>query len=448
MKPIYKIFALLITLPTILLFYANSGGSPGGRTGSTGDGNQTCTACHTGTAIDQAGWITSTIPASGYSPGTTYTITVNGTHTGVVKFGFELTAENSAGQKVGTFTITEAGRTKLVNQNKSVTHTSGGNTPSGGSNSWSVNWTAPATDIGQIRFYAALNAANGNGGTSGDVIYKTNLFVNAMAPAALTAVSPSQADQGTSPTLTITAENTSWSGTNPVVQLRKTGTTNLIASASITVNSNTQLQALFNLAPTASAGLYDVLVNDLVLSSSFTIIELIPSLVSVFPNTSPQEETVVVAISSENTFWAGTTPNVSLSLSGSPSVVASTVNVSSNTMLTATFNIPADATIGVYDVVVNSLILADAFTITALTDLPANILSLSKIYPNPAVNSTFVESPAGSIIKVYDMTGKLLIEELSILEKSELNLSSLKQGMYLVEISHSNVLKIEKLLKR
>jgi hypothetical protein len=39
--------------------------------------------------------------------------------------------------------------------------------------SWTVDWTAPNTDEGEITFYAAFNAANGNGGTSGDVIYKS-----------------------------------------------------------------------------------------------------------------------------------------------------------------------------------------------------------------------------------------------------------------------------------
>ncbi|PKP50221.1 MAG: hypothetical protein CVT92_14640 [Bacteroidetes bacterium HGW-Bacteroidetes-1] len=135
--------------------------------------------------MNQSGWITNNIPTAGYTPGQTYQITVGCTHTGVVRFGFELTAENNAGQKVGTFTITEPTRTKLVNLSKAVTHIFGGTTPTGNSNSWSANWTAPSTPIGEIGFYAALNAANGNGNNTGDVIYRTSLFVNAAAPAAL-----------------------------------------------------------------------------------------------------------------------------------------------------------------------------------------------------------------------------------------------------------------------
>ena len=59
-----------------------------------------------------------------------------------------------------------------------MTHTSQGTTGSGGSKSWSVNWTAPAGGTGQIRFNAAVNATNSNGATSGDVVYLTNVIVN------------------------------------------------------------------------------------------------------------------------------------------------------------------------------------------------------------------------------------------------------------------------------
>jgi len=153
----------------------NNGGSQGGKTGSPGDNSITCTECHGGTATFQSGWITSNIPGSGYIPGNTYTITAMGTHSGVVKFGFEATAEDSLGMKTGTFVITNTSETKLVNNNNAVTHKSTGNTPSGNSKSWSFNWTAPSTSVGNITFYATFNAANGNNATTGDVIYRSEL---------------------------------------------------------------------------------------------------------------------------------------------------------------------------------------------------------------------------------------------------------------------------------
>jgi hypothetical protein len=175
------IIGIVLTAISFIGFMTPSG-SPGAKSGSPGDGGQTCTSCHAGTATSVNGWITSNIPVSGYVPGTTYAITVTGTHTGVVLFGFEATAENAAGAKVGTFTITNSTQTKLINSNQAVTHKQAGTTPTGSSKTWSFNWTAPSPGVGTVTFYSALLAANGNGGTSGDVVYKTNLAVNQQVP--------------------------------------------------------------------------------------------------------------------------------------------------------------------------------------------------------------------------------------------------------------------------
>ncbi len=89
-----------------------------------------------------------------------------------------MTGEDKLGSKKGTFNISDAVQTKLANNNQSVTHTSSGLTPSGTSKSWSFNWTAPEAGSGEITFFAALNAADGNNRTSGDVIYISKLSLN------------------------------------------------------------------------------------------------------------------------------------------------------------------------------------------------------------------------------------------------------------------------------
>ena len=150
-------------------------GSPGAKTGSPGDGSD-CTSCHAGTSQNANDWISTTIPGSGYVAGSTYTITATATHAGAGKFGFELTAEDQSNAKTGTFVINGAG-TQLVNNNKAVTHTSGGTTPSGDSRAWTMDWTAPASGTGNVTFYAAFNAADGNGSSSGDVIYVSSTIV-------------------------------------------------------------------------------------------------------------------------------------------------------------------------------------------------------------------------------------------------------------------------------
>jgi len=177
MKKLYFIISV-IAIPLALVLYGYSTGSPGGKTGSPGDGGSTCIDCHAGTATAKSGWITTDVPASGYLQGETYTITATGTHEGVVLFGFELSAENDMGNKFADFTLVNSDETKFTNANQAVTHTSGGTTPSGDSRTWTVEWTAPSGSEGDITFYAAFNAANGNGNTSGDVIYTSETTVS------------------------------------------------------------------------------------------------------------------------------------------------------------------------------------------------------------------------------------------------------------------------------
>jgi len=150
-------------------------GSPGAKTGSPKDGAN-CTQCHTGSTVSEVNWITTTIPESGWLPNQTYTIVATAVHANAQKMGFELTAENST-SKTGTFIITDNVRTKLANNNTSVTHTTNGNTPSNGENSWEFNWTSPESGQEDITFYAAFNCANGDGTNSGDQIFISSLTI-------------------------------------------------------------------------------------------------------------------------------------------------------------------------------------------------------------------------------------------------------------------------------
>lgn len=179
MKTKTLLYALFISGGIIISsFILYPTGSPGGKTGSPGDGGANCTGCHSGTAQQISGWITSNIPGSGYIAGQTYTITANATHSGAALYGFEVTAEDVSGAKTGTIVITDAAQTKKVNSNKAITHTASGTSPSGGSKTWSFDWTAPASGTGTVKFYGAFNAANGDGNNTGDVIYTSTLTVS------------------------------------------------------------------------------------------------------------------------------------------------------------------------------------------------------------------------------------------------------------------------------
>jgi hypothetical protein len=179
MKHLSALIVLSLGILSFILLTSelkSSSASPGGKTGSPLDG-VTCTQCHGGTATMQAGWISSNIPASGYVPGQTYTITATATHTGASLFGFELTAESPGTGKVGGLIATNTAENQLLGNGNAITHKAAGTAPTGNSRSWSFDWNAPAAGTGDVTFYAAFNAANGNGTTSGDVIYTSTLGV-------------------------------------------------------------------------------------------------------------------------------------------------------------------------------------------------------------------------------------------------------------------------------
>ena len=177
MKKIYFFFVSILVVTASLLFdntstHSRSNGSPESASGSPSDG-VTCTksGCHAGTASAQDNMITSNIPAAGYIPGQTYTINVSISQAGINKFGFSISPQSSSGAVLGSLVITNTTETQLKNVgHQYVTHTTAGNAGSG-SKTWSFDWIAPTVGTGAVPFYASVNAANGNGNTSGDQIY-------------------------------------------------------------------------------------------------------------------------------------------------------------------------------------------------------------------------------------------------------------------------------------
>jgi len=124
------------------------GGSPGGYTGSPGDGKD-CTHCHGGTATQVTGWITSDIPAEGYIPGETYTINIS--VTGAGDKGFEVSPQNLQGDLLGT--LIDGPGIHLVAGNTAVTQD---DATSANPATWQFEWTAPDAGTGGVTFYGAF----------------------------------------------------------------------------------------------------------------------------------------------------------------------------------------------------------------------------------------------------------------------------------------------------
>lgn len=160
--------------------HSSTGGAPSGFSGAPNDG-LTCRACHSGPAETvKAGWISSDVPANGYIPGTTYTITATATGAGHLKFGFEISPQNLNGNLLGTL-ISTSSQTQIIGSGVYITQTSAGTTGSG-SKTWTFDWIAPVEGTGTVNFYGAFNVTNSNNGTSGDTIYTSTLTITEFIP--------------------------------------------------------------------------------------------------------------------------------------------------------------------------------------------------------------------------------------------------------------------------
>lgn len=167
----------------------SSSGAPGAHTGAPGE--QTCatSGCHDDNTINSGQASLSIEVGSSienYVPGKTYSVKVSISEKNVKRFGFQLLALNkSTLASVGTFQIADAGRTQLVKNTQAFTDReyvtysfNGTDATSEGMSEWLVNWTAPATDIGPVAFYAAGVSANDDMTDKKDHVYTTSKVLN------------------------------------------------------------------------------------------------------------------------------------------------------------------------------------------------------------------------------------------------------------------------------
>ena len=153
--------------------FAFSAGPPDGRTGAPNELTCATAGCHLGKSLNSSGGsLVLTVPET-YTPGMVYDIIVELTRSGQSKWGFEMAALNSNNTRAGTFSKTD-NNTQVTGNDKRqyIKHTSNGNSAGKkNSNSWHFKWTAPASNVGQITFYTAGNASNGNFNPADDYIY-------------------------------------------------------------------------------------------------------------------------------------------------------------------------------------------------------------------------------------------------------------------------------------
>ncbi|MGH9766924.1 MAG: choice-of-anchor V domain-containing protein, partial [Blastocatellia bacterium] len=233
-------------------------GPPPSQTGAPSEG--TCASCHFSFPLNSGGgtFTITGLPAN-YSSGQEVDITITLTQSNRALYGFQVTALNDAGGQAGTLIVTDPARTQTVTGSVGggrtyIEHTFGGTTPSATNQGiWTFRWRAPATSAGRVTFYAAGNAANGNGSTDGDFIYTTTAVTQPVAQPAPTIanLNPNLATAG-GPAFTLIVTGTSFvSGS--IVRWNNSDRTTTVVSA-------TQLSASIPATDIAVAGTANVTV--------------------------------------------------------------------------------------------------------------------------------------------------------------------------------------------
>lgn len=199
----------------------------------------------------------------------------------------------------------------------------------------------------------ATNAAGSN------TLTRTNYIVVTNPPPTVTSITPDTGIAGTTVPITNLAGTNFVVGTTPTVQMTKGATT--ITATGVVVDSATRIHCTFVLPTpsTSSAGSWNVIVTNAdgqvsaPLTNGFTIINPPPTVTGITPNGGAQGNTVSITNLAGTNFITGTTPVVTLT-NGASTISATGVSVVSANRITCTFAIPATATLGTWNVVVQN----------------------------------------------------------------------------------------------
>lgn len=170
-----KLYTSIILIITAFALMSNSGGrgNVGGEavTGAPGEGGRTCgsNGCHSAGAFEPAVSMELISQNSGtlkesYKGGRLYTtkltIGASGSPGG---YGFQMVALNAEGNSVGVWTANDDTQTVTLDGRSYIEHAKRLTEPV-----IELTWMAPEEDEGDVTFYMAANAVNGNGSPAGD----------------------------------------------------------------------------------------------------------------------------------------------------------------------------------------------------------------------------------------------------------------------------------------
>ncbi len=183
---------ILLAAAFCVVFYTRTYQSypPAAYTNAPSENNCTYSGCHTTYALQTSGtkWgkikLIGNFTGNGYIPDSVYTLYLTYKESGISRFGFEMTCLDGSNQACGTFanldsrssttSTTVSGKTRFYIYQTST----GSSAVSTDSTAWAIKWTAPKTNVGNVKFYVTLNSANNDYQESGDYIYAKSFTIS------------------------------------------------------------------------------------------------------------------------------------------------------------------------------------------------------------------------------------------------------------------------------
>jgi IPT/TIG domain-containing protein len=258
-----RLVSLVISSIVILsiagIIFAFAGGPPTGATGSVIFNQPSCSqsGCHAGLAVNSAnGSLTLTGVPANYTLGQAYDLTITINQPNQRRWGFQISARaRTSTASVGTFQSLDGfSQLQTLAGIQYFAHNAAGTRAgTAGPVNFQVRWTAPATNVGEVVFSLAGNAANNDNNNTGDFIHFKELPSQppgSTAGPTITSINPNSGSVNGGTPVTITGTGFASGATVAIGG---------VAAANVTVVSATQITA--TTGPSGTPGTVDVVVT-------------------------------------------------------------------------------------------------------------------------------------------------------------------------------------------